>query len=150
MPSQIEQYLEFMAKAGHHYSQFLLKHGRAWGTGPQTYAGERDEAKMCFSNAGSRVIEDDKLTYVEGFATSFGVPIEHAWMVDEDGIVIDPTWWLSERDTEPHEYYGVAFSTEYLKERILETGYWGILDYNVELLKGEHDGRWEARASFRR
>jgi len=89
----------------------------------------------CFANAGREIIMKDTpgLTYVEGFATTdrFDFTTQHAWLVTDDGRVIDPTW--SGRDTEVGKvnpgiaYYGIPFTNEFVREQALRTEVWGIL-----------------------
>ena len=38
-----------------------------------------------------RARANESLTYVEGTVYCYGVGIDHAWCVDWDGVVIDPT-----------------------------------------------------------
>ena len=66
------------------------------------------------------------LTYVEGFVAIHGVPIEHAWCVDANGVVVDPT---IENVNQVVAYYGVPFKTEYLKRAILVNDVYGLLDW---------------------
>ena len=71
------------------------------------------------------------MTYVEGYAIGIGssIGILHAWCVDQDGNVFDPTWKTGEA------YFGIPFKAEYVKrviaeriERLGEEAYFGLLD----------------------
>ena len=92
----------------------LLKHGRffkATRTRPEAVPlGKlRDGQGQCFTNAFWQVITDSKTwRYAEGYAISgrgILVPVHHAWLLDEQGRVVDPTW-------EPPgvAYFGVMFA----------------------------------------
>ncbi|GAB2206291.1 hypothetical protein ROS1_31070 [Roseibium sp. ROS1] len=74
----------------------------------------RGDAKACYSNATAYARTHRDLFYSEGYALdpAFPVPIQHAWLVDESGAVIDPTW----KDAEQHVYFGVAFRADFLTE----------------------------------
>ena len=66
--------------------------------------------KQCFVNAARLVGRYPRLTYVEGFAyrETVGLPIHHAWAVDEDRQVVDPTW----DDPVDCSYWGVPFDRD--------------------------------------
>jgi hypothetical protein len=52
----------------------------------------------CFGNAFEIALTDDAMRYHEGWAYMEGsIPTHHAWLVDADGAVHDPTW-LSMRE----------------------------------------------------
>lgn len=59
---------------------------------------------QCYQNA-YRLMDNRSMTYCEGYAAikGLGIPIAHAWVVDSDGFVIDPTW------KDGTEYFGVRF-----------------------------------------
>ncbi|MGW4369753.1 hypothetical protein ACWEKT_29300 [Nocardia takedensis] len=62
--------------------------------------------RLCYRNAVATAREHDGLVYAEGFGCSSwaaGIPIAHAWCVEPDGTVIDPTWEHSAQ-----VYYGLA------------------------------------------
>lgn len=107
-------------KAGDWYyagpPDFVLRHGECFEASPlpRPYPYRRYRAKQaCFFNAGRLVFEHpDALTYVEGYA--FGAPelptpILHAWCVEGDGRVIDPTW---QHIPQRGPYFGVRFHTQ--------------------------------------
>jgi hypothetical protein len=86
---------------------FLQRHGRFWTPGPRPKGFRAMTPKYCFDNA-YRVVTDARhrrrdLRYVEGIALSV-IPVHHAWVVDEAGTVIDPTW-----PTPGGSYFGVPF-----------------------------------------
>lgn len=60
---------------------------------------------------------DGRLKYFEGQATtkSLGVPLEHAWLVDEDGRVWDATW------ADGEDYFGVQIPNDYVRKSCLKT-----------------------------
>ncbi len=110
------------------------------------YGVEVGDLKDCMMNAGRAVVFDSvDLTYVEGFAISgrsLRLPVHHAWLVTEDGQVIDPTWgqhgaMLAEdyridmdepEDSEPGVlYYGIPFTKKALGLSMVESEMWGML-----------------------
>lgn len=105
---------------------FLLECGEEYiGAKPTT---KRGTPKQCFANAGDMALYSPHLTYCEGLAwRPNGIPIaiHHAWLVTDDGTVVDPTW----QDCGDCEYLGVTVDKETLRSRILETKMWGVLDY---------------------
>lgn len=68
-----------------------------------------------------------ELSYCEGFAISNEVAfvIAHAWLVDTQSQVIDPTW--NENYVDP-TYFGVVFTREFVGKVALKTKQYGILD----------------------
>lgn len=76
--------------------------------------------KECFFNAQLLAFVYDSLEYCEGIASSV-IPTEHAWLVDETGRVIDPTWiHAALPDEHPHvprmiDYFGVKIPKKDLK-----------------------------------
>ena len=71
-------------------TRFMLTEGREFPVGPQTYALPRGTPKECYANAAHLAIWNKKLTYCEGQVMTI-LPIDHAWCIDEDGVVVDPT-----------------------------------------------------------
>ena len=67
---------------------------------------------MCYSNAFSHASRHG-LFYVEGFALSGELMFQHAWCVDDAGLVQDPTW----PDHAGRAYCGVAFTPDWLAGR---------------------------------
>lgn len=92
------------------------------------YDGLPGTPKMCYSNAGRVALGLDgfdfpELTYVEGYAiSSLGIPLGHAWLVDEDGNVIDKTW------PEGSGYFGIPIPRDGLAKIVLNSGVWGVLN----------------------
>lgn len=75
-------------------------------------------------NAARLAMDNPDLTYVEGYADSDLFPMEHAWVVDPDGRVIDNTW------RKPGTvYYGVPFTRKFLMRALGVSGYYGLLGY---------------------
>jgi len=90
-------------------------------------------AKMCFQNAATAALDHPELTYVEGYAFSsvFPLPINHGWLTDRAGRVVDPTW------AEGSGYFGIPFPQPLLSKALLLTGSYGFIDqlwYSPELL----------------
>jgi hypothetical protein len=81
-------------------------------------------------NATRLVIQCPWLTYVEGKVTCYGVPIDHAWCIDREGIVIDPTARKAEDGfARIGEYFGVPFLREYVRRATLLNDCYGLLDW---------------------
>jgi hypothetical protein len=106
-------------------TRFMLDHGKDYPVGPQTYAGRRERQGQCYMNATLLALASDDLTYVEGQLSVCGISIEHAWCVNADGVVIDPTL---KPDKDVGDYFGVPFLTEYVHKACLKNGVYGLLD----------------------
>ena len=92
--------------------EFIVRHG--WLFPPKQFPAKyrkwRRGLHGCFENSLELAVESGELAYVEGFALPpEGIseqPTAHAWCVDSDGNVVDPTWHtrMGGRD-----YCGLAF-----------------------------------------
>jgi hypothetical protein len=98
----------------------------------------------CFENSAS-LSRTPGMTYVEGSAL-VAVPrllaIHHAWCVDAEGLVHEPTW-----RTVGLAYFGVPFATDYVARRMAAARHpeHGLLrgDGCGALLDGDEKG-WRA------
>jgi hypothetical protein len=110
--------------------QLLHEFGRQWPHKRTKMTGKM-EAGQCYRNAFHLTLSDPgKLTYCEGFAMSPGlIPLEHAWVVDHNGSVIDPTW------DKGCDYFGVAFDPYWLFDFTSETGHYGVMGMLYTLRK---------------
>jgi hypothetical protein len=96
---------------------YVLAHGRFFEAGPDAFKGRRRRLGWCFINCQRLALADDSLTYCEGFAWRWGFDfaLHHAWLLHGDGSLRDPTLreeWL------PPLYFGIAFSRQFMAERI--------------------------------
>ena len=98
--------------------ELLLEHGQEW-----TPARNQDDGlplvktwpKQCFDNAYRMArASRGRLQYAEGYAVSI-IPVEHAWLINEAGEVIDPTWHRHGNGI-GREYFGVTIPLERVKE----------------------------------
>jgi len=100
---------------GHEHERYVAAYGQRFKSQPLPADVERGREKECYKNASLLVMERSDLTYVEGFgktARTGDLAFLHAWAVDNDGNVIDPTW----TDPEKNEYFGVKYDrAKYLK-----------------------------------
>lgn len=92
-------------------------------------------SKQCFYNATSAALDyPEQLTYVEGYAipdSEINFPMLHAWVVDQNDQLLDPTWKNSGA-----AYYGIRFSNKLLSECLVITEEYGVLNclwWNEEL-----------------
>lgn len=96
----------------------LLQHARTFAsldTNPDWFT--RGHAKQGFDNATQVLVSrgtagDTGIRYAAGYAmdAELPIPMQHAWLVDEDNQVIDPTW----RDTTGNLYFGIVFETNFV------------------------------------
>lgn len=85
--------------------------------------------KECFKNAFELSMQTG-YTYVEGVACNL-LPVHHAWCVDENGNVVDPTWDNPERC----HYFGIPFDWEFVLDKIEHTMTYGVM--------GKFENPWE-------
>jgi hypothetical protein len=123
----IEHYLSLLAGIDGQapFGQFMFDHGSYHDAAPKPARFKSLMLKRCFSNAQKAVVTAVSagrcpLTYAEGYACSGGlapnIPMHHAWLVDDDGMVVDQTWTSPETST----YFGVKFTAEYVMEKAKE------------------------------
>jgi hypothetical protein len=133
--TELEEYLSMFYEIAHRgdlmfrsTAAFVKKYGIRFTPQPLPKGFFKGEPQQCFRNCALHVIEGrDDLVYVEGYALSI-IPIHHAWLVDAEGNVYDPTWRAP-----GHEYIGVPFNREFLCEMLVESGLYGLLDnYNLD------------------
>lgn len=75
--------------------------------------------RECFRNCALIALKHPELTYVEGMACKL-IPVQHAWLVNAEGEVIDPTYVLTE-EYENTDYFGVRIPIETLiKPKLME------------------------------
>jgi hypothetical protein len=88
----------------------------------------------CYANAYALAASETAYRYCEGYATTKGleIPLAHAWVIDKDLRVIDPTW------KEGHHYFGVVFSPMFMYKTVARTKHHGIFG-NLYRLRMKHD-----------
>lgn len=80
----------------------------------------------CYGNAllGADV---EGYRYVEGFAMTDFLMMNHAWLEDAEGRVVDPTWHPLLKKGLHFTYYGIAFDTAFVHDRAIATGWTSVL-----------------------
>ncbi len=142
----LEKYIELVKTLNYKnisIEEFIFINGKEFSQRGKVNEEDYGEMKMCYKNAFFLMIESGDLFYCEGFASFSGLPLPvlHAWCVDKEGRVYDPTW----KDG-GDEYYGVAFNRKFAYSRILKNGP-GIIDdwkHHWPLLSGKEKRKWQA------
>lgn len=83
--------------------------------------------RQCFNNALLMACWYPNLRYCEGLAHGV-LPVHHAWCLDENDEVVDPTWKLKDRELSEIGYYGVVIPTEVVRMAVITVDRSGILD----------------------
>jgi hypothetical protein len=122
--------------------EFIAEYGTDFKSAPYPKDWERGEPRLCYMNA-YKLAESHGLNYVEGFGLSANLakiglthfPVEHAWCVDDDGKVYDPTW----DDPTASAYRGVIIPRDLLHEEMRRLKRYGALHTmvgtNIRLIK---------------
>ena len=105
--------------------ELILKHGA-------TYIDINKKSRLkgipqnCYQNCYDIMLRRPDLTYCEGYATTSKIPIAvvHAWLVDSERQVIDPTWG---RRNDP-VYIGITFERDYVINFVNTHKLQGILE----------------------
>lgn len=95
---------------------------------------EKGKPKSCYWNCYLLASKHSDLTYCEGYALSEDLEfaISHAWLINSDKEVIDPTW-----EKEASAYYGVAFRYEWIKA-LLESRQKRGKENDFSIFEGNH------------
>lgn len=116
------------------WQEFLLRNGQEFEG--RAFDGDMMEPHNCFQNALEYALAHD-MDYVEGVIIrgDFPVFIHHAWAIDDDGSVYDPTL---QRPEECH-YIGIVLDMSTVLEEIRKNEVYGlfVIDemYNVDFMK---------------
>ena len=123
----------------------LDQHGRHFLADADTYAGPRGRLHQCYQNAGMEALFNPDVVYCEGKVTCYGVPIDHAWLVDKaSGKVIDPT---IREAVGIGAYVGIPFKTDYLSKTLSRCKVWGIFHHlNDQIYDDDPDDYVESAA----
>ena len=108
---------------------FVLANGRPFYMNDKTFDGARGTPKLCYMNASQAIMSDSSLTYVEGSVHIGPLSIGHAWVVDKQGNVIDPTLKLTSGAINPRGYFGVPFKSEYVMKTMAKTNVYGVISH---------------------
>jgi len=94
------------------FEELVLECGRVMEPKPLPKNIKQGQPKGCYANCQRLVLKNRSLTYVEGYAMAadVSIPLQHAWLLDADGYVIDPTW-----ETSGCCYLGIAFRRAWVK-----------------------------------
>lgn len=67
--------------------------------------------RACYANSQELAFSGRTLTYVEGYAlnSKVSLPTPHAWVLDQQGKAIDPTW-----SQQNNCYFGIAIDKNWL------------------------------------
>lgn len=114
-------------------SEFQLKYGRSFEFDASSFKGRRGHRRgrtgRCYENAGKAALHfHDPLIYVEGYLAIHGVPIEHAWNIDQHGKVVELTM-MADPMNSIFGYFGVPIAESYLRRSVIRKGTWGVFDW---------------------
>ena len=109
--------------------EWLLAEGEEFGPRVALPAGVgMGPQKMCYQNSFRALaygkLDTDEWFYTEGvtFMPGFPLPIDHAWLSNKDGEVLE----LTLRDPSGHSYYGIPYKWDYVQRQTMENGYYGL------------------------
>ena len=116
----------------HTMAGLILKYGVMMSGSPRPADVPKEEKQMCFGNALHLALKRNWL-YVEGYAESV-MPLQHAWCIDDEGRVVDPTW----EDAEDRAYLGIPMDPQFVVRLVCEQNYYGVLglDYHMVIDHG--------------
>jgi hypothetical protein len=156
IPAQLRVEVAQWARLGHHslLQRYLLARATAHVSQALPAKYPRGRKRECFRNAIRLAKRYPKaLRYAEGYAISAtlsgeaklgGLLIHHAWAVDAEDRVVDPTW----DEPEASFYFGRVFTLEEWERETDRSGGTSVLDtgtgLNHEFMFGDAPGLQDA------
>lgn len=100
------------------FEELILDYGVEMSFAPLPKNIDPGLPRSCFYNCLQLIDEHSELIYCEGYALAeeHVLPVPHAWLVNPDGQVIDPTWEIG------GVYIGIFFDTEWLNSLLKSRG----------------------------
>lgn len=118
----LKEYLEMMAKMSPRgIEKFVLDFGQYWVGKKRPPHIKKGRDKECFKNALDLSLIHPGYQYVEGIASNI-IPTHHAWCIDSDGDIVDPTW----ANPEDCFYAGVAIPRDIALTEIIRNKTYGL------------------------
>lgn len=116
------------------FEELVLECGRVMEPKPLPKNIKQGQPRFCYANCQELVLKNRSLTYVEGYAMAqdVSIPLHHAWLVDANGYVIDPTW-----ETPGCCYLGIPLATSWVKSIWNSRKQQGRTD-ELSILQGNH------------
>ncbi len=125
--------IEFLLPNGALYTE-LLKQGRLYQDInvelSRRLAEEQNcKARQCYANCQRIVLNLRPYAYCDGFLydDDFSIPVNHAWLLDSEGRIVDPTRALQNdfgEERRSAEYFGMEVDRELLREISNFKGRW--------------------------
>ena len=112
--------------------EFLLEYGQEFKGYPWKKFRGRGYRMMkrnhCFENA-FKMADWMGLRYCEGYAFTGVIPVHHAWCLDDDGLVVDPTWResLIRKPQATWDYFGITFDIDRVAHFMAGKPTWSLL-----------------------
>ncbi len=103
----------------HGVEDFISQHGQTYDVRKKPKHIPYDTKQECYRNALRFVWNNPSYTYVEGFATTGILPVQHAWVVNENNEIIDTTWRWQPDALQTWRYFGVPFSIDVINAAVL-------------------------------
>jgi hypothetical protein len=123
------------------FHEWLLENGELCGQRVKRKGLTLMTKKQCFSNSMKtimyREVDWTEWFYTEGVVASESLPIliDHAWLTNPDGEVLDRTLRANGR---VHSYYGIPFKPDFAIDMTIKRGFFGLYSdgcmYNRDLV----------------
>jgi hypothetical protein len=129
---QMRDMMKQLGAGGWVLYELMLRYGKECSPQPLPARYKMRAPKACFWNAQGLVNRSRRLRYTEGFVRRPEIPllIHHAWAVDAQNRVVDPTlsnYRTFKSESHEAEYFGIVFNPEDYK-RLRPRGGGSFLD----------------------
>jgi hypothetical protein len=120
---------------GHEHQRYVAAYGQEFIAQPLPANVKPGTPRECYKNASLLVMQRPDLTYAEGFATTpetGGLAFLHAWAVDKNNNVVDPTW----QHPEHSRYFGVKYDRSAYLQYLYKAKLYGVLGSTFKNAQG--------------